>query len=44
MITQLRDMAMTITDEAVALISPLAYAHVIPNGMYFFGPFFVANR
>jgi hypothetical protein len=26
----------TITDEEVALISPLAYAHVIPNGTYFF--------
>jgi hypothetical protein len=26
----------TITDEDVALISPLAYAHVIPNGTYFF--------
>jgi hypothetical protein len=27
---------MTIHDEEVALISPLAYAHVIPNGTYFF--------
>jgi hypothetical protein len=27
---------MTISDEEVALISPLAYAHVIQNGTYFF--------
>jgi len=26
----------SITDEEVALLSPLAYAHVIPNGTYFF--------
>jgi len=35
-IEQLRATGVTITDEAVALISPLAYAHVIPNGTYFF--------
>ncbi len=31
-IEQLRATGVTITDEEVALISPLAYAHVIPNG------------
>jgi TnpA family transposase len=35
-IKQLRATGVTITDEEVALISPLAYAHVIPNGTYFF--------
>jgi hypothetical protein len=35
-IEQLRASGMTIRDEEVALISPLAYAHVIPNGTYFF--------
>ena len=35
-IEQLRATGVTITDEEVALISPLAYAHVIPNGTYFF--------
>ena len=35
-IEQLRAGGMTIRDEEVALISPLAYAHVIPNGTYFF--------
>jgi TnpA family transposase len=35
-ITQLRATGVTITDEEVAFISPLAYAHVIPNGTYFF--------
>ncbi len=35
-IEQLRATGGTITDEEVALISPLAYAHVIPNGTYFF--------
>lgn len=33
---QLRATGVTVTDEDVALISPLAYAHVIPNGTYFF--------
>src|SRR5919197_3869592 len=36
-IRQLRATGVTITDEEVAFISPLAYAHVIPNGTYFFG-------
>ena len=35
-IEQLRATGVTMTDEEVALISPLAYAHVIPNGTYFF--------
>jgi Tn3 transposase DDE domain len=35
-IGQLRATGVTITDEDVALISPLTYAHVIPNGTYFF--------
>ena len=35
-ITQFRATGVTITDEEIALISPLAYAHVIPNGTYFF--------
>ena len=35
-IEQLRATGVTITDEEVALISTLAYAHVIPNGTYFF--------
>ena len=35
-IRQLRATGVTITDEKVAFISPLAYAYVIPNGMYFF--------
>ena len=35
-IRQLRATGVTITDEEVAFISPLAYAHVIPNGTYFF--------
>jgi hypothetical protein len=35
-IEQLRATGVTITDEEVALSSPLAYAHVIPNGTYFF--------
>jgi hypothetical protein len=35
-IEQLRATGVTITDEEVALLSPLAYAHVIPNGTYFF--------
>lgn len=35
-IRQLRATGLTITDEEVAFISPLAYAHVIPNGTYFF--------
>jgi TnpA family transposase len=35
-IEQLRATGVTVTDEDVALISPLAYAHVIPNGTYFF--------
>ena len=35
-IEQLRATGVMITDEEVALISPLAYAHVIPNGTYFF--------
>ena len=35
-IEQLRATGVSITDEEVALISPLAYAHVIPNGTYFF--------
>jgi TnpA family transposase len=35
-IQQLRETGVTMTDEEVALISPLAYAHVIPNGTYFF--------
>jgi TnpA family transposase len=34
-IRQLRATGVTITDEEVAFISPLAYAHVIPNGTYF---------
>ena len=34
-VEQLRATGVTITDEEVALISPLAYAHVIPNGTYF---------
>jgi Tn3 transposase DDE domain len=35
-IRQLRATGVTITDEEVAFISPLAYAHIIPNGTYFF--------
>ncbi len=35
-IEQLRATGATIPDEEVAMISPLAYAHVIPNGTYFF--------
>ena len=35
-IRQLRATGVTITDEEVAFISPLAYAHVIPNGTYVF--------
>jgi len=35
-IRQLRATGVTITDEEVSFISPLAYAHVIPNGTYFF--------
>jgi hypothetical protein len=34
-IEQLRATGVTITDEDIALVSPLAYAHVIPNGTYF---------
>jgi Tn3 transposase DDE domain len=34
-IRQLRATGVTITDEEVAFISPLAYAHVIPNGTSF---------
>jgi hypothetical protein len=35
-IEQLRATGVTVSDKDVALISPLAYAHVIPNGTYFF--------
>jgi hypothetical protein len=35
-IEQLRVTGVIVTDEDVALISPLASAHVIPNGTYFF--------
>ena len=35
-IEQLRATGVTMTDEEVALISPLASAHVLPNGTYFF--------
>jgi hypothetical protein len=35
-IRQLRATGVTITDEEVAFISPLAYAHIMPNGTYFF--------
>jgi hypothetical protein len=35
-IRQRRATGVTITDEEVSFISPLAYAHVIPNGTYFF--------
>jgi hypothetical protein len=35
-IEQLRATGVTVSDEDIALISPLAYAHVIPNGTYFF--------
>ena len=35
-IEHLRATGVTITDEEVALISALAYAHIIPNGTYFF--------
>jgi hypothetical protein len=34
-IEQLRAQGETITDDEVARISPLAFAHVIPNGTYF---------
>jgi len=34
-IRQLRATGVTMTDEEVACISPLAYAHVMPNGTYF---------
>lgn len=34
-IEQLRAQGETITDEELARISPLAFAHVIPNGTYF---------
>ena len=34
-IAQLRASGETITDEELARISPLAFAHVIPNGTYF---------
>jgi len=35
-ITQLRAVDETIGDEDLALISPLMYQHVIPNGTYHF--------
>jgi hypothetical protein len=35
-IKQLRPTGVTITDGEVALISPLAYDYVLPNGTYFF--------
>jgi hypothetical protein len=34
-IAQLRADGETITDEELARVSPLAFAHVIPNGTYF---------
>jgi TnpA family transposase len=35
-IEQLRATGVAVSNKDVALISPLAYAHVIPNGTYFF--------
>jgi len=43
-IEQLRAQGETITDEEVARISPLAFAHVIPNGTYFARPTPLASR
>ena len=34
-IDQLRASGETITDEELARISPMAFAHIIPNGTYF---------
>ena len=34
-VEQLRAQGETITDDELARISPLAFAHVIPNGTYF---------
>jgi len=34
-VAQLRAQGETITDDELARISPLAFAHVIPNGTYF---------
>ena len=35
LIKQLRASGESITDDEVARLSPLAFAHVIPNGTYF---------
>jgi hypothetical protein len=35
-VTRLRAAGETVSDEDLARISPLAYAHVIPNGTYVF--------
>ena len=37
-VEQLRAQGETITDDELARISPLAFAHVIPNGTYFSSP------
>ena len=34
-LTQLRAAGETITDDELARVSPMAFAHVIPNGTYF---------
>src|SRR5262249_18079631 len=43
-IEQLRAQGETITDDELARISPLAFAHVIPNGTYFARPTPRAHR
>jgi hypothetical protein len=37
-VEQLRAQGETMTDDELARISPLAFAHVIPNGTYFARP------
>ena len=43
-VAQLRAQGETITDDELARISPLAFAHVIPNGTYFARPTSRARR
>jgi hypothetical protein len=37
-VAQLRDTGHHVSDEDLARVSPLAHAHVIPNGTYFQSP------
>ena len=43
-VEQLRAQGETITDDELARISPLAFAHVIPNGTHFARPTSRASR